>query len=54
MKDRYPLLWTTRSAMPRHGIAILANGDVQILMDDERIALLARMVEDLGAVRNPP
>ncbi|MGD9613001.1 MAG: hypothetical protein AB7V22_08860 [Kiritimatiellia bacterium] len=54
MKDHHPLLWTTRSAMPRHGIAILANGTVRILTDDERAALLARTVAELAAARNSP
>ena len=53
-KAHHPLLWTTRSAMPRHGIAILADGTVQVLADDERTALLARTVAELTAARNPP
>lgn len=54
VKAHHPLLWTTRSAMPRHGIAILADGTVQVLADDERTALLARTVAELTATRNPP
>ena len=54
VKSHHPLLWTTCSAMPRHGIAVLANGDVQVFTDDERIALLARTVDELTAARNPP
>ena len=54
VKAHHPLLWTTRSAMPRHGIAILADGTVQVLTDDERTALLARTVAELTAARNPP
>ncbi len=54
VKHHHPLLWTTRSAMPRHGIAILADGSVQVLTDDEQIALLARTVAELRAVQNLP
>ena len=54
VKNHHPLLWTTRSAMPRHGIAVLANGTAQVLADDEREALLARAVAELAASRNSP
>lgn len=54
VKTHHPLLWTTRSAMPRHAIILLANGTVQILTDAERDALLARTVDELTAVRNSP
>ena len=40
--------------MPRYGIAVLADGRVEILADDERDALLAQTVAELSAVRNPP
>ena len=54
VKNHHPLLWTTRSAMPRHGIAVLADGTVQVLTDAERDALLARTVDELTAARNSP
>ena len=54
VKNHHPLLWTTRSAMPRHGIAVLADGTVQVLTDAEREALLARTVDELTAARNSP
>ena len=54
VKSRYPVLWTTRSAMPRYGIVVLADGRVEILSDDERDALLAQTVAELSAARNPP
>ena len=54
VKGHHPLLWTTRSAMPRHAIAVMANGTVQVLTDAERDALLARTVAELTATRTPP
>ena len=54
VKGRHPLLWTTRSAMPRHGIVVLANGTVQVLTDGERDALLARTVAELTPARTFP
>lgn len=54
VKDHHPLLWTTRSAMPRHGIVLRANGSVEVLTDDEQAALLARTLDELAAARNSP
>ena len=54
VKNHHPLLWTARSAMPRHGIAVLADGTVQVLTDAERDDLLARTVDELTAARNSP
>ena len=54
VKDHHPLLWTTRSAMPRHGIVLRANGGVEVLTDDEQAALLARTLDELTAARNSP